>query len=163
MKKIELTQSKSVIVDDWNYDWLMQWDWYALKNQSAKSTRWYAVRKAKGKDKQIFMHREIMKTPEGMEVDHKDHNGLNCLEENMRNCTHLLNGKNRAAYGKSKYLGVNFYYDKHGKEYIRAVIRVDGKQRYLGTFTTEKDAAMAYDRAAIEFHGSYANLNILQL
>jgi hypothetical protein len=33
------------------------------------------------------------------------------------------------------------------------------KRKYLGTFTSEEQAAMAYNKAAIELHGSYAFLN----
>ena len=33
----------------------------------------------------------------------------------------------------------------------RAQIRVDGKKRRLGSFSTERAAALAYDRAAREF------------
>jgi hypothetical protein len=35
----------------------------------------------------------------------------------------------------------------------------DGKQKYLGSFNEERDAAAAYDRAAKELFGDYARLN----
>jgi hypothetical protein len=153
MKLISLTQEKFAQVDDWNYDWLNQWNWYAVFN----GYTFYAARHPKGENRRILlMHREIMNTPDDMEVDHQDHNGLNCQEYNMRNATHGQNGANRTPYGSSKYLGVNC--DKE-YGYIRASIKVNGKQKNLGTFKTEEAAAKKYDEAAKLYHGEFANLN----
>ena len=41
----------------------------------------------------------------------------------------------------------------------RALIKINGKQNYLGTFGTEINAAKAYNQAAIENFGEYACLN----
>lgn len=161
MKLIPLTQGKFAQVDDWWFDYLMQWKWCAHK----KSNTYYVVRNARSDDKtriQIHMHREIMQTTKGLEVDHRDHNGLNCLEENMRNCTHQQNLQNRSNSGKSKYKGVSFTTKWWGcklSTYIGACIRIDGKTSHLGTFKTEEDAAKAYDVRAKEVYGEFANLN----
>ena len=37
------------------------------------------------------MHREIMKPPKGMDVDHKNHNKLDNTRESLRVCTHAEN------------------------------------------------------------------------
>ncbi|MHC4062387.1 MAG: AP2/ERF family transcription factor [Planctomycetota bacterium] len=36
---------------------------------------------------------------------------------------------------------------------------MNGRRKYIGRFENEIDAAKAYDRAAIRYHGEYANLN----
>ncbi len=49
---------------------------------------------------------------------------------------------------------------KRGK--WRAIIYTKRKQKYLGIYNTEEDAAMAYDRGAIELFGESAELNFSQ-
>ena len=157
MKLIPLTQGQFAQVDDWNYDWLMQWKWNALKNPWT----YYAVRTRKvkeGKRGTVWMHREIMQSQEGIEVDHIDHNGLNCLEENMRNCMGYQNAMNKSYPGKSKYHGVSF----KGK-FVIAQIQINRKKIHIGCFKNEEVAARAYDAKAKELFGEFANLNFKYL
>jgi hypothetical protein len=150
MKLIPLTKGLFVQVDDWNYDRLMEHKWYAHKSGS----NYYAKRSVwKGED--VYMHRDIMNTPKELQCDHMDHNGLNCLEENMRNCTNQQNMMNKSAYGRSSYLGVCL----RGDGYISVSIKVKGKAKHIGMYPTEELAALAYDVAAMKYHGEFANLN----
>ena len=57
---------------------------------------------------------------------------------------------------KVKYKGVA----KSGNKF-RAIIRIDGKNYYHGTFDTPKEAAQAYDRAAIQAGRPTSKLNFL--
>lgn len=149
MKLIELTQGYSTKVDDEDYEYLNQFNWSAHKNRDGSV---YARRKP-GMDSPyevIHIHREIMDTPDGLIVDHADHDPLNNQKSNLRNCTSGQNNANRVCYNnKSGYKGV----------YIRADISVDGKTISLGTFSTAKEAAKAYDAAALKYFGEFANLN----
>jgi hypothetical protein len=152
MKTLKLTQGQFALVDDEDYDFLMQWKWSVLGNKKFYAGRMY---KTDGKFKRILLHREIMQTPKGMEVDHIDHDGLNCQKSNMRNCFYYQNRKNRSPSNKtSPFLGV--CYDR---KYIKASIHVDKKTLFLGNFKTEVEAAHAYDEAAKLYHGEFANLN----
>ena len=160
MKLIPLTQGLSAQVDDHWFEELNQHKWFAQKDKRTL----YAARKIKdnGKTTVIYMHRVIMNTPDGLYVDHRDHNGLNCLEENMRNCTNQQNSMNRLPFGASIYKGVSF--DKRKRKskvvtYIEAKIKLNGKQIRIGRFKTEEEAAHAYDEKAKEYFGEFANLN----
>jgi hypothetical protein len=43
-----------------------------------------------------------------------------------------------------------------------ASINKDGKCFYLGVFTNQEEAALAYNKAAIQLHGEFACLNIIE-
>jgi len=158
MKKIKLTQGKFALVDDEDFEYLNQWKWYATKSRST----FYAMRKEWSrvfkKDSTILMHRQICKTKARMITDHKDHNGLNNQKENIRTCTHGQNQKNRTATTgrSSKYLGVFWF---AARKHWVARINNKYKSFYLGSFKKEKDAARAYNEAAIKYHKEFANLN----
>lgn len=95
MKTIPLTQGQVALVDDEDYEYLMQWKWCAAWNGNT----YYAFRGGKkehGKKRQMIkMHRDLLDTPRGLEVDHLNGNGLDNRRCNIRNCTHKENMQNQ--------------------------------------------------------------------
>lgn len=96
-------------------------------------------------------------------LDHIDGNPLNNDITNLREATIQENnwnvGKYKVINGKStssEYKGVTRY--ERDKKY-RAQIVINRKRKHLGYFTSEIDAAMAYDKVAIEYFGEFAKLN----
>jgi hypothetical protein len=153
MKQIPLTQDKFALVSDHRFDYLNQFEWQATFD----GYNWYAQR-TEG-EKTIKMHREIMGvTDPFIFIDHRDNNGLNNQDENLRECTNAENQRKRGkAYNnKSGYKGVSF--DKKKYRY-RAQIRHGGDPVFLGHFENPKDAALAYNEAAKKYHGEFAYLN----
>jgi hypothetical protein len=153
MKQIPLSQGLFADVDDADFENLNRHKWFAFK---ARDTYYAARHSLLGS--MILMHREVMKAGRGVQIDHKDHNGLNNTQGNLRIGTHAQNQHNR---GKSKvnttgYKGVTV--SKKGKPF-QAQIRHNGKHIYLGMFDVAEDAASAYDKAARELHGEFANTN----
>ena len=113
----------------------------------------------------ISTHRMIYFLHHGeipVSIDHIDGNPLNNSINNLRGATHRQNMMNQRPVknSSSKYLGVGCDRRKSEKKWI-ARIGVLGKQIWLGAFTDEREAAVAYDRAAIEHFGEFANLNVL--
>ena len=160
MKHIPLTQGKVAIVDDEDYDKLNKFKWQAVKK---KSDIFYAVR-WQGKTT-IAMHQQILYTPKGAQTDHRNHNGLDNRKCNLRLCTPAENQWNqKPRQGISKYKGVcrlkgKMHKGKQYKDKWRAYIKMHQKTRGLGSFQNEIDAAKAYDKAAKELFGEFANTN----
>jgi len=106
----------------------------------------------------IAMHREIIRAPEGLLVDHIDGNGLNNRKSNLRLCTHSQNTYNRRPNRNcsSRYKGISFH--KMSKKWEVAIC-CKGKREHLGRFDDEVKAALAYDRKAKQLFGEFAYLN----
>lgn len=154
MKKIQLTQGKVALVDDEDYEDLNKFKWFAWKGKLTFYAR-RNERQQDGKQKTIQMHSQIMKCPPGMEIDHRNHNGLKNQRSNLRIATRAQNMCNRTPRGHSKYLGV--FKKQNGEIYSQ--IKTKGIIIRIGSFKTEVEAARAYDRKAKEIHGEFANLN----
>lgn len=152
MKEIKLSQGKVTLVDDEDYVYLVQFNWSASKPGGSKYYR--AVRM--NKNKLEFMHRVIMNTPDGLFVDHIDHDSLNNQKYNLRNCTKSENNQNKSS--NKKYQGI--YWDKANSKY-KAQIMINYRQISLGRYSTAEEAALAYNKAAIEYYGSGAKINIV--
>lgn len=157
MKYIPLTQGRTAIVDDADYEWLSQWKWCVSK----WGNRYYAVRgiERNGDSHTVLMHREILKPPSGFKTDHKDGNGLNNCRSNLRVATDSQNAANRGKTKQratSKYKGVSWY--RKGQKW-QAHICFLNRSIGLGHFNSEIAAAGAYDVAARKYFGEYANTN----
>ena len=153
--EIKLMQGKVATVDEKNAD-LARLLWHCHEG--------YAARRGDC-DKLEYLHRVVLARELGRElepgeqVDHIDRNTFDDRIENLRLATNAQNGANQGKQKgtcSSKYKGVCWY--KRTKKW-RAYIKVNGKQIHLGCFTDEMDAASAYDEAAMEYFGDFANLN----
>lgn len=158
MKYIPLTQGKFAIVDDNMFDYLNQWKWYAIKCRYC----FYAARSI-GKhphQKQIRMHRVIMNTPKGMGTDHRNHNGLDNKESNLRICTNAENQHNQTLQNNkkktSKYKGMSWATKR--KRWVVA-IKLHNISIHIGYYHNEIEAAKSYDVKAKELFGEFACCN----
>lgn len=117
--------------------------WHVVRG---KNTSYAAARRGR---KTIYLHRLIMGEPIGMEVHHKNGNGLDCRRENLEVVTHKKNIvlMRRKRPPRSGYQGV---YQKRGSGWFRARCMVDGKWRELGSFATAKEASEVYERFVAE-------------
>jgi hypothetical protein len=150
VKDIPLGDHRYAIVDAADFDWLNQYTWRLLGGEGGLG---YAYRYEHGK--KVFMHREIMQTPPGKVVDHKNHNPIDNRRSNLRNCTRQQNRCNQRPRGsKSGFVGVY----PHGERWL-ANIWSCGKTVYREVFDDKVEAAKARDRQAYELFGAFAYLN----
>lgn len=106
----------------------------------------------------LLLHRLVMNAPDGMDVDHKNHNGLDNRRSNLRVCTRAQNLANTrpGRNNTSGYKGVSW--SKQHRKWA-AYIKINYKRRHLGLFMEKRDAATAYNTAAYEAWGEFAYLN----
>ena len=141
MKTIELTQGQVAIVDDEDYEMLMDRKWFAHKSHIGTYYAKTNVRISRGKQSTVCMHRVIMGAQKREEVDHLNHNTLDNRRMNLRTCTTRQNHQNRVNQGKSPYPGVS---QVTNSPKWKATIRAYGKQLHLGVYDTEIEASQAY-------------------
>jgi hypothetical protein len=109
----------------------------------------------------ISLSRFLCDAKDDQVVDHIDGNPLNNRRNNLRLTTRLGNSQNARKTilpTSSKYKGVSWHRKK--QKWIVSV-RANKKNYYLGYFTSEKDAAIAYNQKAKELHCEFANLNLV--
>jgi hypothetical protein len=144
--------------------------WYAKQAGTKEIPHYYAYRKWKVNNVRgdYFLHNLVWENmmgeplPKGFLVDHIDGDKLNNMRSNLRLATRSdneANKKKRRTHGgkapSSRYKGVS----KPKNRNWRATISKDKKQIALGSYETEREAAEAYNKAAIELFGEFAVIN----
>lgn len=154
---IPLTKGKVAVIDFEDFEIVRPYKWYAKTTRS--KTRSYAGRRVDIKT-QVWLHREIMKTPVGMLVDHRDGDGLNCRRYNMRNVTDT---QNKQGYRRPKTKGTSIFRGVHLRKDTnrwKAELTNCGKRVSLGYYSSEIEAAKAYDAGARKYFGEHAAPNL---
>lgn len=94
------------------------------------------------------------------EVININGNRLDNRRGNLRFVTHQQNAfntrKHRVENGTSRFKGVSYMRDK---DKWRSRIMIGGREKHIGLYGTEEEAALAYNEAAKCYFGEYAKLN----
>jgi hypothetical protein len=140
-------------IDDEDLVILQQHNW--LFNKSTK-----AVFRLDGRTR-ISLANDLLHIDYRIIVDHINGSRFDFRKENLRFCTPRENSTNkRKTFSKtsSKYKGV--FWENSCNRW-RAQISLFGKNKHIGVFVNEKEAALAYDRAARENYGEFACVNFI--
>lgn len=126
--------------------------WIALvQPRSVYAIAGYKV--SKGVYRTAYMHRLIISAPKGIQVDHKDGDGLNNVSSNLRLATASQNQMNMRKHTKKSGLK-GAYYHKRDNRWL-AQISINRKHVYLGCYETEIEAHNAYCAASKKIHGEF--------
>lgn len=110
--------------------------------------------------KSIYLHRMIMELEVGhklqrnQQIDHINHDGLDCRIENLRFATQSNNNANTQirSDNTSGFKGVSF--DKRRNKWY-AQIGYNGKHLFLGYFPTAEDAFAKYCAEGVKLYGDF--------
>lgn len=157
MKEIPLTKGRVALVDDEDYELISQFTWhYTTRGYAMRSQRIGRIHKVG-----ILMHRYIMSAPKDMHVDHINGDTLDNRRCNLRLASPSQNQHNKRKtklYNtSSRFKGVTWH--KHNKKWQAAIGGKGRQTRYIGQFTTQEEAARAYDAAALHLFGEFAHIN----
>lgn len=153
VKIIKLSSGRDCLVDDEDYDWLSKTKWSDDSNGYAIRRKYKSKRNTTEK-----MHRLILGAKPGEIVDHINGNPSDNRRCNLRIVSDKQNARNTKTYSTNKtgYKGVAVV--KCSRRYS-AQITVNYRKIHLGMFDCPKDAAKAYNEAAIKHFGEFARLN----
>lgn len=151
MKIIKLTKGFEAKVDDDDFERVSKYRWHA--NHKGNNV-YYAMRskRSEGSKNAIYLHREIMNAVQGQKVDHVDSDPFNNQKSNLRFCSQSQNLANKRVFNRriSRFRGIY----RVGKKWAAKCHR-----KYIGCFSTDIEAAKAFDKAAYDHFGQFATLN----
>ena len=165
---IPLTQGKEALCDAEDFVELSRYNWCASYDKHGQ--HWYAIRNAgtaDGKQVNEKMHRAVLQLDDPtIEVDHKDrHATLDNRKSNLRLTTRVQNMCNRGCFTSNGSSGRSSNFKGVSKRTAcstyRAEIQVNKARIPLGSFKTPQEAALAYNEAALKYHGEFAVLNVV--
>lgn len=145
MKRIKVG-NKFAIIDNEDFDKVNKFKWYYCRGYAVRSSTY----------KPIHMSTFILGSRKNKDIDYINGKPLDNRKSNLRFCKHSDNLKNVKVHKDNK-LGYKRVYFDRGK--YRADIMSNGKRYHLGTFNKAKDAALAYDAAALKLNGKFARTN----
>lgn len=151
---VPLTKGYEAVIDADDVPLVSGWNWHARIDKNTVYASRNRETDADGRRGAISMHRQISCSPDGMEVDHRDGDGLNNRRMNLRVATKSQNQSNRktSILSQTGLKGVTPY-KRDGTWHAR--ISLNGRRISLGYYKTPEDAHSAYCNASAKLHGEF--------
>lgn len=155
------------IVDDEDFSFVSQWNWMAsVRRSSTKGPAYVRARRtdrSAGPATTVDMHvaiweRAFGQVPAGLTVDHIEHGPHGALD-NRRSNLRLATRKDQQGNRRKRVSSAAFKGVVRKATRWNAYITIDARTVNLGSFESDVDAALAYDRAAVKHFGQFAKLN----
>lgn len=147
-------------IDREDYDRVMKHTWRVLTKESGRKKVVTNIIDKDGRNRQISLGQFLMKPRKGkMVYPRRFMEGFDYRKENLVVCT--MQERQRILppsrnHGSSKYKGVSYI---TSRKQWRAAIKHKGQSITLGMFKNENHAALAYNKAALDFFGKDAYQN----
>lgn len=163
MRLVPLTRGLFAKVDDQDYERVAALSWYARFVKTKSRTIFYATRTQRIPNSTqkvtIHMHSFILNYDGCDVIDHFDDDGLNNQRSNLSVIPQSYNlARARKQAGRSSpFKGVSWY---PLRDKWRVRVKLNGIEHFVGYFSSEVDAATAYNFAALGLFGEFARMNI---
>lgn len=96
------------------------------------------------------------------QIDHINGIGNDNKLSNLREATHAQNMRNNLGWETKRNGSLKGAYLNKKSNYWYSMIMVEGKNIYLGKFSTEEEAHETYVAASRKYHGEFSNTGRLQ-
>lgn len=152
--RLPLTQNKYCIINAEDFEEIGKHQWvFAERGASRNATK--DELKSMGV-RRIWMHRQIMGHPEGLQVDHANGDRTDNSRDNLRVASQNQNAFNVLSIVANplEMRGV-VRIPNNGKKSWFAAIQFQGKKEYLGSFSSPEEASAAYIKRGRELHGEF--------
>jgi len=167
---VPLTQGQFALIDADDEPRVRQHKWFAVRDPNKRGC-YYARAKIGGRV--VPLHRFILQVDDPkLLVDHRSHDTLDCRKSMLRCADRFQSAQNRRSWESSKrthrhggslYEGVYAVLKRNGELHgWQSVIKCRNVRYNIGTFKTPEEAALAYNTKAIELHGEFAQLNVIE-
>lgn len=140
------TNNEPFFFDKDDYDLIKSYTWRSNPDG-------YIITVAQGK--LIRMHILIMNSPNGKDVDHKNHVVFDNRKSNLRICEHYQNIISSTTYSNNTSGRKGVSWDKSRNKWI-ASICTNQKTKYIGRFDNFEEAVKARELAEMEYHKEFA-------
>lgn len=147
------SSDKMAIIDIIDYDIVSKYNWTLMPNGYVTGATIGQL-----KHKNMYLHKLILPSPDGMQTDHINCDKLDNRRSNLRIASPSQNSANYPSKSRSRvpFKGI-VYREKSESYYVRC--RSNHKTYCIGCFKNINDAAQAYDMATFMLNGQFAYLN----